>query len=153
MKKQVKSFRGKQIMDQNESYRDLREWFTALKGAKEKERKTFTIGELLKIQRKKLDMNQRQLAKASGITPATISRLESGQVKELKSEALKRLAEALNITVDYLVGRTTTLNPIDIAQLDPNIEYILRVYEQLSFKRKEELRNFVRFLEQQENKQ
>jgi transcriptional regulator with XRE-family HTH domain len=139
-------------MDQNESYRDLREWFTALKGTKEKERKTFTIGELLKIQRKKLDMNQRQLARASGITPATISRLESGQVKELKSEALKRLADALNVTVDYLVGRTTRLNPSDIAEIDPKVEYILRVYEKLSFKRREELRNFINFLEQQENK-
>jgi len=141
------------MMDQDESYKDLGEWFIALKGSKEKERKHSTIGELLKIQRKKLDMNQRQLAHASGITPATISRLESGQVKELKSEALKRLAEALNVTVDYLVGRTVNLDPNEIVRLDPNVEYILRVYERLSFKRREELRNFVSFLEKQEEKQ
>ena len=140
-------------MDQNESYKDLGEWFNALKGNKEKVRKHPSIGELLKIQRKKLDMNQRQLAKASGITPATISRLESGQVKELKSEALKRLAEALNVTVDYLVGRTINLDPSDVVRLDPFVEYILRVYEKLSYKRREELRNFVSFLEDQEDRQ
>ena len=137
-------------MDQNETYKDLGEWFVALKSDKEKGPKGLTIGQLLKIQRKKLDMNQRQLAKASGVTPATISRLESGQVKELKSEALKRLAEALNVTVDFLVGRTVNLDLSEIVQLDPNIEYILRVYENLSFQKREELKNFVRFLEQQE---
>lgn len=140
-------------MDHNESYKDLGEWFNALKGSKEKVGKHPSIGELLKIQRKKLDMNQRQLAKASGITPATISRLESGQVKELKSEALKRLAEALNVTVDYLVGRTINLDPNDVVRLDPLVEYILRVYEKLSYKRREELRNFVSFLEDQEERQ
>jgi transcriptional regulator with XRE-family HTH domain len=145
-------FRGKKTMDRHESYKDLREWFIAFKGTKEKKRGFLTIGEMLKIQRKKLDMNQRQLAKVSGITPATISRLESGQVKELKSEALKRLADALNVTVDYLLGRTARPNISDMAQLDSNLEYILFVYEKLSFKRREELRNFVSFLEQQENK-
>jgi len=142
----------KNPMDQNETYKDLGEWFTALKGNKGKGQKGFTLGELIKIRRKKLDMNQRQLAKASGITPATISRLESGQVRELKSEALKRLADALNVTVDYLVGRNIDLDPRVIAQLDPNIEYILRVYEKLPFQKREELRDFVRFLEgQKEN--
>lgn len=139
-------------MDQHESYKDLREWFVAFKGTKEKKQRIHSIGDLLKIQRKKLDMNQRQLAKASGITPATISRLESGQVKELKSEALKRLADALNVTVDYLLGRIAGPDISNIAQLDPNLEYILRVYEKLSFKRRAELRDFVSFLEQQEKK-
>lgn len=138
-------------MKQNETYKDLGEWFTALKGNKEKGQKGLTLGGLIKIRRKKLDMNQRQLAKASGITPATISRLESGQVRELKSEALKRLADALNVTVDYLVGRNIDLDPRVIAQLDHNIEYILRVYEKLPFQKREELKDFVRFLEGQKD--
>ncbi len=139
-------------MDRKESYKDLSEWFIALKDNKEKERKKNTVGELLKIQRKKLGLNQRQVAKASGLTPATISRLEGGQVKELKSEALKRLAEALNVTVDYLVGRTVDTNPNDIIQLDPHVQYVIWVYDNLSFKGREELRNFVSFLEEQEKK-
>jgi transcriptional regulator with XRE-family HTH domain len=139
-------------MEQHESYKDLREWFIAFKGTKEKKLSALSIGELIKIQRKRLDMNQRQLAKASDITPATISRLESGQIKELKSEALKRLADALNVTVDYLLGRTTGWNLSDITKLDPNLEYILHVYEKLSLKKRKELRNFVSFLKQQENK-
>ncbi|MGA1839192.1 MAG: helix-turn-helix domain-containing protein [bacterium] len=139
-------------MEQHESYKDLSEWFAAFKDTKEKNLVALSLGELLKIQRKRLDMNQRQVARASGITPATISRLESGQIKELKSEALKRLADALNVTADYLLGRATRSNLSNMSEKDTNLEYILHVYKNLSFKKRKELRNFVSFLEQQENK-
>jgi len=114
-------------MNHDEKYKDLGEWFVALKGAKAGEPRGNTLGDVLRVQRGKLNMNQRQLARASGITPATISRLESGQVKELKSEALKKLADALNITVDFLVGRTAHLTPDDVIQLDPHLESILQM--------------------------
>ena len=143
---------GNKTMEQQESYKDLREWFAAFKDTREKKLSALSLGELLKIQRKRLDMNQRQLAMSSGITPATISRLENGQVKELKSEALKRLADALNVTADYLLGRTTGSNLKNMSEMDPNLEYIFHVYNNLSFKKRKELRNFVSFLEQQENK-
>ncbi|MGA1843238.1 MAG: helix-turn-helix domain-containing protein [bacterium] len=140
-------------MNHDKEYKNLEEWFIALKGAKTKKPGGGnTLGDVLRAQREKLNMNQRQLARASGITPATISRLESGQVKELKSEALKRLADALNVTVDYLVGRTAHLAPDDVVRLDPHLEYIFHVYEQLSFKRREELLNFVRFLYEHEGR-
>jgi transcriptional regulator with XRE-family HTH domain len=139
-------------MEQQESYKDLREWFAAFKDTKEKKLRSLSLGELIKIQRKRLDMNQRQLARVSGITPATISRLENGQIKELKSEALKRLADALNVTADYLLGRTTGSNLNNMSELDPNLEYILNIYKNLSFKTRKDLRNFVSFLEQQEKK-
>ena len=140
------------VMKHDKEYKDLEEWFIALKGSKAKKSRGGTLGDVLRAQREKLNMNQRQLARASGITPATISRLESGQVKELKSEALKRLADALNVTVDYLVGRTEHLTPDDVIRLDPLLEYIFHVYEKLSFKRREELMNFVRFLYEQEGR-
>ncbi|MGA1865163.1 MAG: helix-turn-helix domain-containing protein [bacterium] len=143
---------SQKTMKQHESYKDLREWFTAFKDIKEKKLRTLSLGELIKIQRKRLDMNQRELARASGITPATISRLESGQVKELKSEALKRLADALDITADYLLGRTTGSNLNSMFEIDPNLEHIFHVYKNLSFKKRKELKNFVSLLEQQENK-
>jgi len=48
-----------------------------------------SLGERVIILREKRGMNQKQVSDASGITQATISRIESGQVKQLKSEALK----------------------------------------------------------------
>jgi len=109
-----------------------------------------SLGQRVKALREKLDMNQKELADKSGITQATISRIESQQVKQLKSEALSRLAEALRVTVDYLVGRTDTLTPDEIIQSDPTAEYIFRGYEKLSADGRAQLKSFIRFLEDQE---
>jgi transcriptional regulator with XRE-family HTH domain len=115
-------------------------------------RRAMSLTEKVRRAREKLGMNQKQLAAASKITQATISRIESGQVKELKSEALKRLAAALRVTVDYLVDKTTELSSQDLLQSDSAAEYILRGYERLSAAGREQLRNFVRFLELQEER-
>lgn len=102
--------------------------------------------------KKKKRWNQKQLADASGITQATISRIESGEVKQLKSESLRKLAEALDVTVDYLVGKTDKLTPNDIVESDPTAKYIFRGYEKLSAKEREQVKDFVRFLEEQKKK-
>ena len=96
------------------------------------------------------NMTQKQLADTSHITQATLSRSESGQVKELKSEALKRLAVALGVTVDYLVGATDELTPTDIVQSDPIAQDIFQAYKKLSAVGRAQLKNFVRFLEYEE---
>jgi len=62
-----------------------------------------SLAQKVKEEREKLGINQKQLAEASDISQATISRIESGQVKEMRPQSLKRLADALGVTVDYLV--------------------------------------------------
>lgn len=97
-------------------------------------------------------MNQKQLADVSGITQATISRIESDQVRQLKSESLKKLAKALGVTVDYLVDKTDKLSPDDILKSDTMAQYIFRGYEKLSASQREKLKSFVRFLEEEGKK-
>jgi len=109
-----------------------------------------SLGDRVMRLREKLRINQKQLAEASSITQATISRIESGHVKELRSQALRRLAEALGVTVDYLVGRTDELTPDDIVRSDPDAQVIFRGYEKLSASAREQLKDFVRFLEERE---
>lgn len=58
------------------------------------------LGQRIQQGRAKRGWNQKQLAEASRITQATISRLEADQVTPLKSDALGRLAEELGVTVD-----------------------------------------------------
>jgi len=111
-----------------------------------------SLQERVKECREKKGMNQKQLAEASGITQATISRIESGDVEQVKSEALRKLAEALGVTVDYLVGKTDKLSPNDVLRSDPTAKYIFRGYEKLSATEREQLKNFVRFLEEQDKK-
>jgi len=109
-----------------------------------------SLGKRITELRLKKGFNQKELADASGITQATISRIESEQVHQLKSEALKRLAKALGVTVDYLVGKTDKLTPNDIVESDPTAKYIFRGYEKLSATQREQLKNFVDFLEKQD---
>ena len=109
-----------------------------------------TLGRRVKERRIKMRMNQKELAEASGITQATISRIENEQVNQLKSEALKRLAIALGISVDYLIGRTDRIRPNDVVESDPTAKYIFRGYEKLSTDGKKQVEDFVRFLEKQE---
>jgi transcriptional regulator with XRE-family HTH domain len=51
-------------------------------------------------------MTQEQLAKASGVKQSHISRLETGDIKDVKGSTLARLARALGVSADYLLGLT-----------------------------------------------
>lgn len=60
--------------------------------------------ERLKSARQLREMNQTDLAAKSGLPPSSVSHFESGTRKP-SFENLKRLATALNVTTDYLLGR------------------------------------------------
>lgn len=109
-----------------------------------------SLGEKVKALREKKGMNQKQLSEASLITQATISRIESGKVNQLKSDALKRLADALGSTVDYLVDRTDQLTPEDILKSDERAKHIFRGYGNLTENGKKKMQSFVEWLEAQE---
>ena len=60
------------------------------------------IGEYIKNSRKEKDMTQRDLAAATNISNAEISRIESGIRISPAPEALKSIAAALHIPVEIL---------------------------------------------------
>lgn len=47
-------------------------------------------------------MSQSQLAKVAGLTPATISNLESGKLKRIELDTLAKLSRALHCSLDEL---------------------------------------------------
>lgn len=62
------------------------------------------VGKILREQRTESSMTLRELSKASGRSFAHISEVERG-LKEVSSEALEDLCDALGITVcDVLIG-------------------------------------------------
>jgi transcriptional regulator with XRE-family HTH domain len=63
-----------------------------------------TIGERLLTQRKKRGMTQAELAKTAKVSQGLIARIERGQVKDPASSVSRRLAQALSVTADWLVG-------------------------------------------------
>ncbi len=56
------------------------------------------------------NMNQKELAHKVGVTEVTISRYMNGERKP-RVEIINKIAEALNTTTDYLLGRSDIRNP------------------------------------------
>lgn len=63
------------------------------------------IGERIKNQRESLGMTQSELGEKIGVTGVAIMRYEKG-LRSPKIDIIQRIAEALEITPDYLVGFT-----------------------------------------------
>jgi transcriptional regulator with XRE-family HTH domain len=106
------------------------------------------LGEKIRLLRKQRGMKQQDVARASGITQATISRIETGHVKQLKSDALRRLAEAFDTTSDYLLEQE---NSINLVRTDPNAISISKLYGRLSSNHKEALLNMAQLFARQDS--
>jgi transcriptional regulator with XRE-family HTH domain len=65
-----------------------------------------TMGERILLLRRRAGLSQHELAKHAGVDVMTVSRLERGTKKRLEVEPLARLAKALSVTADYLLGMT-----------------------------------------------
>lgn len=62
------------------------------------------IAKNIKRARKKLELTQEQLAVKAGIPYATLSKIESGQVTNPTVSTLKKIADALSISVDDILN-------------------------------------------------
>ena len=92
----------------------------------------------------------RQLAEASRISPATISRIESGQITQPRLEHLRSLAEVLGVPLDYLVGRTNEVTPNELAAFNPSVKAVVKGLGALSPNAMAQVRKYVDFMETQE---
>ncbi|HMC82801.1 MAG TPA: helix-turn-helix domain-containing protein [Candidatus Polarisedimenticolia bacterium] len=110
-----------------------------------------SLGQRIKDLRAVLDMKQKELAEASGISQSTLCRIESGSVKKIDPNSLRRLAEALEVPAGYLVGEKGQHAEIGLYS-DTSLRRILRSYRGLSPSGKRKLEFFVRFLEEGKKK-
>lgn len=62
------------------------------------------IGDCIREARKNAGLNQEQLSELSRLNRVTIAKYESGKI-EPGAQALTRIADALGVTVDELLGR------------------------------------------------
>src|SRR3954467_6883998 len=67
-------------------------------------RPTDVFPERLRVARTKRDLSQDGLAKRAALQPSAISHFETGTRKP-SFDNLRRLADALEVTTDYLLGR------------------------------------------------
>ena len=109
-----------------------------------------SFGEKVRVKRAEKGLSQTELAKRAGLTQATISRIESGEVTQLRSASLRHLARVLGVTTDFLIGKKNRMGFEDTLAADDTAKVIFRGYEKLSEERRKQIRDFVEFLIRQD---
>ena len=66
----------------------------------------------LRMSRLRLRLTQERLGKEIGQDQSYVSRLERGDFTEITVTTLERLADALQVSTDYLLGRKDNPEPI-----------------------------------------
>ncbi len=84
------------------------------------------LADRLKAARKRKNLSERDLEKISGVPYTTIWRLENGRTNEPRLGLLRKLAAALDTSIDYLAGSTQS------TESDPSlleVDKVERAYE------------------------
>lgn len=102
--------------------------------------------ERLRKTREDKGLSQSELAQKAGFQPSAISHFESGR-RAPSFDNLKRLADALAVTIDYLLGRVT-----DPKSAGPVAEQLFRDFEDMSSDDQESLAKIAKMLAEK-NKQ
>lgn len=109
------------------------------------------LSDRIRALREEKGWTQNHLAEVAEVPQPTIWRLERGLIRNPKMQLLTKLARALEVTVDELAGGTRQASLFD--QVPPgNLAHqaVFRGYETLSPGRRQQLLDFLKFLEQQE---
>ena len=106
---------------------------------------------LRKIRERK-GWTQNHLANVSGVPQPSIWRLENGLILNPKSGLLRKLAAALDVSMDYLVTEDDAASFDEILRHDPVGQAVFRGYESLTGQGKEQLKSFVQWLTDEEKK-
>lgn len=110
------------------------------------------VGDRIRVLREENGWTQNHLAVVAGVPQPTIWRLEKGVISNPKMDILKKVALALEVSVDVLTGgprRPTSSDEAGDKDLMP--EVVFRSFEKLSQSRRTQLVDFLKFLGQQES--
>lgn len=90
--------------------------------------------------REEKGLSQLELAQRAGFQPSAVSHFESGR-RSPSFDNLKKLADALSVTIDYLLGRETAPT-----SAGPVAEQLFRNFEQMSAEDQDDLAKFAALL-------
>ena len=99
----------------------------------------FNIGERIRQLRKERNLNQDQLAELASLNRVTIAKYEAGKV-EPGAQALSRIADALEVTTDCIIGRSDAPKDADAdafvireqLRRDPNTRILFKAAQRAS---------------------
>ena len=105
-----------------------------------------SFGDRLRKAREDKQLSQGELADKTGFQPSAVSHFESGR-RAPSFDNLKKLADALTVSVDYLLGREA--RPISAG---PVAEKLFRNFEQMSSEDQDDLSKFAALLAEKNRK-
>ncbi|AQS57025.1 helix-turn-helix domain-containing protein [Novibacillus thermophilus] len=114
------------------------------------------VGNRIKLRRNIKGWSQRELARRVGLNYSVMNRIESGK-RPVGDTELRKIAEVLDVSTDYLLGRTDDPIPDKAEKTfeewinDPETVIFFKDYLKAPEERKEELRRFWEFMKEQEN--
>ena len=112
------------------------------------------MGERIKSRRKQIGLSQIELAQKVGYTSkSTISLIENGK-RDISSAQLKKIATALDTTVDYLMGLEdfVAVNLVYDDETKKRVEnLIVSYYEKLNDENKRVAEKYLKFLVENQN--
>jgi repressor LexA len=63
-----------------------------------------SIGNIISTQRKRLGLTMKEIAEAVGVSEATVSRWESGDINNMRRDKIAKLADVLNLSPIKILG-------------------------------------------------
>lgn len=99
-------------------------------------------GERIRECRETQGLSKTRLAERTGLTISAISQFESGE-RDPNLDSLNKLADALQVSVDYIMGREEEIS-------DANIRAVFRGLQKMTKEDKKEMLNFYQFLKAKE---
>ncbi len=93
-----------------------------------------------------MKMSPNQLAERCNLAAATVYRLESDDFRQLRSDALRDLADVLRTTADFLLGRVSDTQIGDAISSDQNLNYLVKLYSEMNVRQVQQLVKYAEFL-------
>lgn len=107
-----------------------------------------TLGSRVKSTRETRETSQGALARSAGISQAALSRIESGKAAHVEARTVAKLADALGVTTDFLLGRVDESR--SAVELFLGMDYLaqpfMQEYVRLSDDRRRQLHDYAVYL-------
>jgi transcriptional regulator with XRE-family HTH domain len=110
------------------------------------------LSEHLRQIRDRKGWTQNHLAEVSGVPQPSIWRLENGQILNPKTSLLRKLAEALGVTMDYLLREEEKPSFDEVLRDDEVGQAIFRGYEELDEQGRGQLKSLTEWLNEEAKK-
>jgi len=90
--------------------------------------------------RQKRGLTQEELARKAGVPVVSVSHFETGH-RFPNAESLRRLADALGVSTDYLLGRVKEPAGRDLEGTDPEVAALFRRFQGMSEEAREQVKH------------